>query len=169
MKIIEGMKELKLLRKKMKKNRELITKYASQVSTEKTYFDNKQAQEKEVKSLVQSNMDMTTVYSSLKLNIEKTNLATEINFKNKKYSVSELLIMKRVLCAEIIQTYNSLNDTAANRTLQTRYSGLSGKDAQVERFFSESSKNEELAYWSDFIDSIDSRLEVVNATTDLVD
>ncbi len=169
MKIIEGMKELKLLRKKMNKNRELIQKYASQVSTEKTYFESKQAQTKEVKSLLQSNADMCATYMALKVKIEKTNLATEINFKNKTHTISELLMYKRVLGTEIIQTYKSLNSQAGDHSLRSRFAGVSGKDAQIERFYSESEKNEQLEYWSDFIDSIDGRLEVVNATTDLID
>jgi len=42
MKIIEAMKELKLIEKKLKRNREQITQYASQPSNEKPYFKDEQ-------------------------------------------------------------------------------------------------------------------------------
>jgi len=166
MKIIEAMKELKLIEKKLERNNDLIGKYSAQLSNERIYFGTKDAQEKEVKSLIQSSHDMVDNYIKLKLLVETTNLATKVELMGKKYTLAELLIHKRKTARMMINSFDSLTDNHAKSSLRML---PSADKISVERFYSESFKNENMRSWQDFYESIDARLEVVNATTDLVE
>src|SRR6056297_2980857 len=97
MKIVEAMKELKLIEKKMVKNNDSIQKYSSQPSNERPYFQDESTQKKEVKNLVQSNRDLLSNYLELKKKIEKTNLETIVEMDGVKYAISDLLVLKRRL------------------------------------------------------------------------
>lgn len=166
MKIVEAMKELKLIEKKMEKNADSIQKYSSQPSNERPYFSTEDAQRKEIKSLIQSNIDLLNNYLGLKKSIEKTNLETQVEFDGKKYTISELLVLKRRLAKMMIVSFDSMNDSNAR---QNMIRGTGDNTIKIERFYDEREKNEGLRKWQDFYDNIDSRLEVVNATTDLID
>lgn len=167
MKLVEAMKELKLIEKKMLKNNNSIEKYSSQPSNERPYFSSESEQRKELKSLIQANKDLLDNYLSLKKKIEKTNLEVETEIDGNKYSISELLVLKRRLAKIMIESFNSMNDKNAKGNLHS----MRGVDnsIKIERFYDEKEKNEGLRKWQDFYDNIDSRLEVINATTDLVE
>ena len=55
MTIIEGLKRLRLLDKRMAKNCEEIQKYSSLLSNEKPIFDSESNQREEVRKLIQAN------------------------------------------------------------------------------------------------------------------
>lgn len=94
--LIEAMKELKLIEKKMQSNSKKITEYASSLSNEKELFG----------SAAESRL---------------------ANFRGEK------------------------------------------SDVTVVQHYKERDKNNNLAKWQDFFASIDGRLEVVNATTELIE
>jgi hypothetical protein len=168
MKITEAMKELKLIEKKMMRNNDSIQKYSSQSSHERTFFPTAEEQKKEIKNLLHSNYDLMQNYLSLKQKIEKTNLEVSVEMDGKSYTLSELLVLKRKLAKLMAQSYQSMNDENAKVNIQSfRFSG--SETPKVERFYDEREKNEGLRKWQDFYDNIDSRLEVINATTDLVE
>ena len=52
MKLVEGMKHLKLLEKRMQSNSDRITTYSAMVSNEKLYFNSDTDQQKEINSLI---------------------------------------------------------------------------------------------------------------------
>ena len=167
MKIVEAMKELKLTEKKMIKNNNSIQKYSSQPSNERPYFQDEATQKKEVKNLLQSNKDLLSNYLALKKKIEKTNLETTIEMDGVKYTISDLLVLKRRLAKIMIDSFDSMNDKSAKQSLMS----MRGTDSsiKIERFYDERERMEGLSKWQDFYDNIDSRLEVVNATTDIIE
>ena len=162
MKLIEAMKELKLIQKRMSKNMRHITEYASSVDSEKLQFDNEKDQKKEVASLVQANENLLGTYLGLKSQIEFTNLSTKVDLEGFVYSISELLVLKRKMGTFVSQTFESLNDSRG-RNLK-RAMG----DSKVLTFYDEKKKNEKVDKWEIFMSRIDARLEVVNATTELM-
>lgn len=164
MKIVEAMKELKLIEKKMNKNNNSIQKYSSQPSNERPYFQDENSQRKEIKNLVQSNIDLLNNYLELKKSIENTNLQTEVEFDGRKYTISELLVLKRKLSKTMVETFESMNDQNARHNMMR----VTDNTIKIERFYDERERNEGLRKWQDFYDNIDSRLEVVNATTDII-
>ncbi|MFW9871541.1 MAG: hypothetical protein ACFFG0_00355 [Candidatus Thorarchaeota archaeon] len=163
--IIEGMKKLRIIEKKMSNNAQAIQRYASMISTEKPLFETEDKQKKEIKSLIQSNRDLLDEYLDLKKRIEFSNLSTIVEMGGKKYSISDLLVIKRKLAKIMLETFSSLNThEGESRKRSFQYSDQS---PQVVRFYKEEDKIDGLKKWQDLYDNIESRLEVINATTPL--
>jgi hypothetical protein len=172
MKIIEGMKKLRVIEKRMVQNRDRISKYSSSVSTEKPLMNTEDEQRAEIKSLVQANHDLLKEYLDLKCRIERTNLDTKVEVAGFSGSISELLVARRKLALLMASTYEAMNDSEGSKKLSgygMRSRGDDGARPDLVRFYDEREKNEGLRKWQDIYESIDSRLEVINATTDLVD
>ena len=168
MKLIEAMKERKIVEKRMEKNREQITQYSSGLSNEKEIFGSEQKQIDEVKSLLQANVDLFNRYLYLKRSIERTNLETKVEFSVGTYSISELLAIKRRLQHSVINTFKALNTQSAEARMRT-IKIPDNVEVKVVRYYREEEKNLLLKSWMEFFENIDGRLEVVNATTDLID
>ena len=167
MKIIEGMKKLRVIEKRMEKNMESISKYSSLLNTERPYFETEDRQKQEVKSLIQANKDLMEEYLKLKKDLEFTNLVTLLELGGRKYSISELLVLKRKMAKNMINTFGSLNAKAANTRLSSARMRGEEKTPQAVRLYKEEDKNAGLSQWQEIYDNIDSRLEVLNATEDL--
>ena len=163
MTVIEAMKELKLIEKKMARNSDLIRQYSSKLSTEKPRFDSEKAQEEKVKSLAQANEDLAKTYYRLHASINVTNIKTKVMLGGTEYTIHELLLYRRKLASMIADSYRSMDDHAARSQLRTAGDGVT-----VDRLYNEDFKNEKLEFWVDLRETIDGRLETVNATTALV-
>ena len=66
MKLVEALKIQKRISNRIAKNCELINKYASRLSTEKSYFESDDQQKAEIQQLLQSNKDLTERYLHIK-------------------------------------------------------------------------------------------------------
>ena len=168
MKIIEGMKRLRVIEKRMESQRNAINEYASKLSTEMPRFQTKEDQAKEVASLIQSNNDLCAEYLRIKRSIEYTNLKVTVELQGKAYSISDLLVVKRKLADRMVATYRALNDTVARDRLRNAPK-FDGETPKVEILYDERTKLDNIRKWQDLADIIDSRLEVINATTDLIE
>ena len=168
MKIIEGMKRLRVIEKRMESQRNAVTEYASKLSTEMPRFQTKEDQAKEVASLIQSNNDLCAEYLRIKRSIEYTNLKVTVELQGKAYSISDLLVVKRKLADRMVATYRALNDTVARDRLRNAPK-FDGETPKVEVLYDERTKLDNIRKWQDLADMIDSRLEVINATTDLIE
>ena len=169
MKIIEGLKKLKLVEKKIDDNIRKIEQYSSTVSTERPFFGDEKHQEKEVDSLIQANKDLVTEYLKLKRQIEQTNLAITAEFDGVTYSLSDLLVLKRRLGNKLIATHMALSTKYADNRLRQAPPEIDGKKAQVIRLYDENKKNEQLSKLMEFTSNIDAFLEVKNAVTDMIE
>lgn len=167
MKLIEAMKQLKVIEKRMAKNVQQITKYASIPSNEKSPFGTEDQQKKEVRSLLQSNNDLTKEYLRLKNCIDRTNLNTTIQIDGISYTLVDLLTLKRKLANGMINTYEALNDSYSISKIRGIYN--QDKSVTTVYLYDEEDKNNNIRKWQDLADNIESRLEVINATTDLVE
>lgn len=168
MKVVEGMKKLKIVEKKMRSNCQNITRYASMVNTERPLFETEVKQEKEVKSLVQSNVDLMKEALELKKKIERTNLETAVRIGGESYTISDLLFIHHRMGELMLSTFYSMNDTEGNKRLRNAPPSTEGRTPQVVRMYKEETRNEGLKKWQELLDNITMRLEVINATTDLV-
>jgi len=169
MKIIEALKKLKVIEKRMEKNRQQITQYASMISTERPIFDTEEKQRKEVSSLIQSNTDLMKEYLDLKGKIEKTNITVKVEMGGVQYSISDLLLIKRKMAKVMMSTYEALNTSAGQSRLRQVSIGAGERSPQVVQLYDEKDKIAGLDKWQDLYHNIDSRLEVINATTDLME
>lgn len=153
----------------MDKNMIMISKYSSRVSTEVPYFETEERQKTEVKSLVQSNEDLMRRYLELKKNLEHTNLHTAVEMKGTEYSISELLVLKRKMAKTMIETFDSLTARSASMRLSSIRRADGEAQPKVLRLYKEEDKNAGLDKWQDMYNNIDARLEVINATCDLLE
>lgn len=166
MKLIEAMKELKLIIKKMESNNEQVVKLSSILSNEKPLVGSSiEDQKKEVNALIQSNEDLFDNYLKLKLAIEKTNTTTSVTINDKTLTITEWLTFRRN-ASEASRIYLLVNTSAA----QGRLSRINNSDKTIEVLpcFDEKIINTKKMEMIDILGKIDWTLEVVNATTDLV-
>lgn len=169
MKIIEALKAQKRTADKIQANNTLITKYCSKLDIEKPYFESDEEQRREVQKLLQSNNDLIQYYLRLKRCIDYTNLKIIVEIDGDKYCITDLLNLKRYCIRNILNSYNSLNDKHALERLNALGRVQDTKTVTIDRFYDEKLKNENIRKWQELFDTIDSRLEVVNATTDLIE
>jgi hypothetical protein len=87
----------------------------------------------------------------------------------KVYSISELLVIQRKLASMMLGTYDALNDKEGQGRLRMTSQPQTGESPHVIRFFREEDKLEQQRVWQDLIDNITTRLEVINATSPLLD
>jgi len=169
MKLVEGLKELKLIEKKMEKNREQINQYASKLSVEKPQFETEKDQNQKVQSLIQANKDLARNYVELNNRIAYTNLTTFIDYEGETYRVADLLIYVRKMHDPIVRTIEALNENSARLRMKT-FNMQQGEKLYIERFYKEEFKNNELQRLEKLDKSrVIARLETLNAVTDLTE
>lgn len=172
MKLIEALKNLKTIEKRIEKNSQQISEYAAYVSTEQPAFETEERQRQEVTSLVQGNLDLTKEYLRLKTAIEFTNFNTKVSIGQRENTISELIAIRRTSGKFVTMTHNALQPTKAIQRLQQVYQRQNGvnpmEPAKIIPLYSEADKNKAIREWDEFFSSIDGKLEVVNAETDLL-
>jgi len=168
MTITEGLKELKLIEKKLKKNCTLLEKYSSQPSNEKPYFTSEQEQKKEIDAILQSSEDLVKNYLEIHRKINVTNLKTMVEMNGHTYSIHSLIQIRRKLASLIVGVYQSLNDNNYYKSA-SQFKNSQNIDLTVTRFYEEKQKQSKIRHWEDFYNSIDGRLETINATTQLIE
>lgn len=167
--LIEGMKRLKVIEKRMESNMNAIGRYSSGIDTMKEAFGSAEGQKKEVDSLIQSNTDLMEEYISLKERINHTNLTVKVALDGKNRSLNEWLILKRKMARMMELTFGALSEHAGQRMLLDSRTRGEEKQPNLQRYYDEDAKNKGMRKWQDLFNDIDARLEVVNATTPLMD
>lgn len=168
MKLIEALKQIKIIDKRLNHNSARITELASKVSLEMPVYGTVEAQKNEINSLIQSSNDLCKEYLNLKKRIDRTNLQTIVTIGKDSYVLADLLTIRRGLSAKMKDTYSALNDRTAQQRM-ANYRAFDGKTPTVERMYDEHTKVNGFKHWMELEDEIEVRLEVINATTDLVD
>lgn len=172
MKLIEALKDLPLTLKKIDKNIEEIAKYSSTISDDFA-FETEAAQRQEVESRIQANRDLVKHYLDLNNRIGRTNAQTKVSTSMGEYTIAELLTLRGAgrnfsLGNQMRKTFGSLSDTSGMRGLHNLREINAENPQRLVRMYNEKDKNEQITKWDEFLDSIDGKLEVVNAQTDLV-
>jgi hypothetical protein len=172
MKLIEGMKKLKVLEKHLDRNTDRIQMYSSAPSNEKPTFGDEKEQRKQVAELIQSNKDLVTEYLHLKQRVDITNLTTDVTIGTRGFKLIDLLVLRRGLAKRMAKTYQALSTTYADARLQQIGRNIALQSGEkppfAVRFYDEKEKFENLQDWQSLQDEIEQRLEVINATTELI-
>ena len=169
MTVAEAMEELKLINKKFLNNLDLLKKYSSKAKkNEETIKD----QEKYVKGLIQSSKDLVERYIKIKLEIQKSNLNSTIEFKDKQYSVAEAILLKQGLIDWKERLWNSISENEAehqiNRLLEAMgrltltEEALEKLDLIPHLFYDEKEKQEKLDELLELRSYIDRLIEKSN-------
>lgn len=167
MKLVEALKNLAIIAKRIDGNTEKINQYATHFTANEFPFQTADAQRVEVDKLIQSNIDLQTEYLKLKRCIAKTNLETMVTIDTFTYSIADLLALKAGAYKFYTQTYAALNpDRSLREMRQTNFNAEN--PPKVIRMYDERLRNEKLEKYTTMIDAITGKLEVVNAETDLI-
>jgi len=170
MKIIEALKELPLIEKKIIKNNELLQKYSSYASHIGSEFKTEKEQTAKVNSIIQSNEDLVNRYLQLKRILSLTNATVEVEINNIKLTLIEWLAYKNTCYKLLIDTFNNLNiGNAESQLMKNKPNIKEGDTLGVIRCYVEKDRLTSKEKIQDTMDKIDATLEIVNATTDLIE
>lgn len=167
MKIIEALKELPLLEKRINKQCEQIMEYAALGSHEESPFGTREAHRKQLESLVQSNKDLASRYEKLKLALTLTNASVKVDILGTTKTIAEWITFKSSTYRYLAKTLTSLDLVKASQRVREVKVDIT-EGIRVERMYDEQDRNRQLNNLSELFDKVDGTLEVVNATTDLV-
>lgn len=168
MKIIEGLKKTKELQRKADDLKDKVGKHCA-ISTLETpeYPD----QKNKVEGWLQSHSDLMSEILSLRIAIQRTNLETEvtipINGKNVKKTIAEWIHRRRDLAREELKMWSKLGDRGIVEGMG-RSPSTDPIEIKIVRFYDPSLRDSKKDLYSSEPSTIDSKLEITNATTDLI-
>jgi len=166
MMIIEALKELPLIIKKIEKNNGLIQEYAAISTNRENPFGSIEACKEKVKSLLQSNQDLIDNYLELKRDISYTNAISELKIGDKTISITAWLMYRNILSSLELEGYSNLNTKYAESSFSvSKEEAVLG--VQINRMYYEGEKLKAIETIEDRVGKIDSALEIFNATNSL--
>lgn len=168
MKIIEALKRLRIIEKQMDSSGADLVRYSSAISTERFPFGTEAEQTEEVARILQSGLDIAENYLVLKRGIEYTNMMVSVTIRGQTRTISEWLVLRRTMAKKIGYLFGCQN-TKAGEKRQSQWGRGTEQTPQVVQFFDEGERNTKLGEWSAVYEEIDPTLEVINATTDLLE
>lgn len=170
MKIIEAMKQIKNLTAKAEDLRGKISQFCADLTIETpTYPD----QRKQVSEWLQSHGDVLKEILRLRVAIQRTNLATfcavELDGKQVTKSVAEWIHRRRDLAKLELDSWLKLGDRGLKeQNIQTAQGGAV-TEVRIRRYFDPLERDRKQATYRSEPSTVDAALEIVNATTDLIE
>lgn len=172
MKIIEGLKAIKELKRKADDLRSKIAKHSAYKSTESAVYGSKEDQRKQVKEWLQAHFDLMKEIERLTLAVHKTNLETEVEIsiggKIVKKSIAAWILRRKELANYELAAWRGLTDRQITEGYESTSAGEK-VEVKIIRCYDPKEKDVQVGIFSEEPMIINSRLEVVNAITDLVE
>jgi hypothetical protein len=169
MKIIEGLKQIKDLQRKAEDLRIKISKFSAYLSYETPMYPDQKGQ---VSSWLQAHYDILKEILRLRIAIQKTNLATEVTIQlgdnTVTKSIAEWIHRRRDLADLDCQSWKMLTDKGLKEGIATDTQGEK-REVKIVRCYDPVLKDKSIEYFITEPTIIDSRLETVNAVTDLIE
>jgi hypothetical protein len=168
MKLIEALKKIKDLQKKAEDLRDLVAANCARSSLESDKYDNQRGK---IEGWIQSHSDILKEILRLRIAIQTTNLKTEVtielNEKPVTKTIAEWIHRRRDLAQEELQMWNSLTDRNIKEGM---VQGPSGDpiELRIIRHYSLEQRDQMKDLFQSEPIIIDSKLEVINAITDLM-
>lgn len=158
MTIIQALKKIKQLGRKIDNTKNRIARWCS-------YFDNQEPVYNNIEGMIQSVRDMMTATMDLKHKIHKTNILTKVEWNNKMYTMDELLLLRTVGLPAELNVWKSLR-----RKEHDRYAYNQGEPVPKvvlqydprERDKHIDAIEEEMARLDDFLDELNIKTELVD-------
>lgn len=170
MKIIQAMKKLKDLNLKAEDLRKKVSQFSADLNVETaTYPD----QKRQVSEWIQSHGDILKEILSLRVAIQRTNLATKVTMELGGHqvakSIAEWIHRRRDLSKLDMACWQQLTD----RGLKEQDFRTQGSDVitqiRIRRHYDPAERDQKVELFRVEPSIIDATLEVVNATTDLIE
>lgn len=170
MKIIEAMKTVKLNKEKIEDLQEKIASNSANLSIETPVYGTDTRDK--VKGWVQTCEDLAQENVRLLVAIQRTNLATpvkiELGGKTVTKTIAEWVWRRREYAASDQHTWARLTDKGIQEGISQTPSG-GQVEMKLVRHYDPSQRDEKLELYRSEPHLIDSALEIVNATTDLIE
>jgi len=167
MKIIEGLKKIKELQKKAEDLRDKIKHHSAYLSTETAVYEN---QKRQVQDWLQAHSDVLKEVLNLRITIQKTNINTmvtiNLNGKGVEKSIAEWIHRRRDLANDERNAWKGLTDRGLRETSHKESTGEL-KEIKIVRCYDPKTRDEKVEIYDNEPSTIDSKLEVVNAVTEL--
>lgn len=171
MKIIEALKKVKYNREKMVDLARLIKQNAANMESQKgrTGYDDPK---RKIREWVQSVHDLQNDNARLLAGIQRTNLTTKVTIevedgKPVTKTIAEWITRRREGVDQDYQVYSCMSTNLKQQTMQDAQGNLIVDNVVYN--FSTEERDKKLMVLSEEKSRIDSTLEIVNATTDIVD
>lgn len=170
MKLIQAMKQLKDLAIKAEDLRGKVGQFCADLNIETpTYPD----QKRQVAEWIQSHSDLLKEILRLRVAIQRTNLATpvtiELEGKQVAKSIAEWIHRRRDLAKLEMDVWAKLTDRGLKEQNVQTAPGGAVTEIRIRRYYEPAMKDAKLAVYRSEPSVIDSMLEVINATTELVE
>lgn len=169
MKIIEALKQLKDLERKARDLTDKIGKHCADMDYEQPIYSDQRTQ---IQSWLQSQRDVVREICRLKFCIQKTNVNTRVvivlDGNNVERSITEWIERRRTLAALERQAWQALNNRGL-KDLRLQQSAGQIVDAKVRYYYDPVQRDRMVEALSAEPALINAKLEIINATTDLME
>jgi len=169
MKLIEGLKKIKDLTKKAEDLKDKVRKHSAHLSNEKPVYEN---QKEQIAKWIQAHCDIVKEILHLQIAIQKTNLATKVTItlddKNVEKTIAEWIHRRRTLAGLQEAICRGLTDRNL-REGTIKQSNDEKVEVHIVRYYDPAERDKKIELYDNEPKAIDSKLEIVNATTDLIE
>ena len=177
MKLIECMKDQKSTLRKMEDLRKKISSYCADLDVMQPTYGTAAEQEKKISEWLQSHDDLAFKLTDLKKKIQETNLHTQVMIKvgdnDVARSITEWIIRRREIVDLQLLAYSSLGDRGLSdkgiRAMGSPDEAKKLQNARVRFYFNASDRDLKIDTLKNEKESIDKALEIINATTDIIE
>lgn len=169
MKLIEGLKQIKDLQRKAEDLRAKIALHSAHLSHETPVYADQKGQ---VNEWLQAHGDILKEICRLRVAIQRTNLATpvaiELNGKTVTKSIAEWIHRRRDLAKFDLQAWQKLTDRGLREGVMDQSTGKQ-MEVRIVRCYSPEERDKKVDAYSSEPITIDSKLEITNAVTDMIE
>lgn len=175
MRLIEAMKSVKHTLRKMEDLKKKVSMYCADLDCMQPTYGDANEQKKKVSEWLQMYHDLALKLTEIKRDIQNTNLNTPVTIKvgddPVTRSIAEWVIRRREIIDLEVALYSVLSDRGlADKSLMTRsmLEDNKVKNARVRFYFDASERDKRLETLKTEKESIDTTLETINATTEVI-
>lgn len=171
MKLIQAMKQIKELQKKAEDLRGKVKNHSADLDFETPVYPD---QKRQVAEWIQSHSDVLKEVLALRVAVQQTNLATnvtiELGGKQVTKTIAEWIHRRRDLANAELLMWGCLTDKGLKegQALPTTTPGAPPTPVKIRRYYDPVERDHKVELYRTEPAIIDSTLEVVNATTDLL-
>ena len=169
MKIIEALKQIKELQRKADDLKDKVGKHSAYLSNETAVYDN---QREQVRQWIQSHSDIVKEILRLRIAVQKTNLDTtvtiELGGKAITKTIAEWVHRRRDLATSEALMWGKLTDRGLREGTVKQSTGQE-TEVKIVRCYDPKERDAALYLYQSEPSIVDSKLEVVNAVTDLME
>ena len=156
MTILQGLKKIKHLDRKIGKNRNRIARWCSHFSDEQPMYDNEG-----IRKLIQATDDLVHERNRIRHRLHETNILTTVELNGNVMTMDELIILRTLVVPEKLETLKTLR-----RKEKSHYQD---KGITVLMHYDPAERDKAVDRLENALDEFDEILDDMNIKTDLVE